>query len=115
MWKIYAGHVANDGLASEEASNSEGLTTKTEASFATFAIKFGIINPKISVGGCSISQGFVFATEFGEIGIVSIVAVENNTFWLHFEKRRLSAQITSEILVSEASGSEISECGNIDR
>ena len=81
-----AGHVANDGLASEEASNSEGLTTKTEASFATFAIKFGIINPKISVGGCAISQGFVFATEFGKVGVVRVIAVQDDDFRIHFEE-----------------------------
>ena len=70
-----ASHVAYDGFTGEKARHGENLAAEAEASFAALAIELGIIDTEIGIGRGAIGQGLGLALEFGEIGVVSVVAV----------------------------------------
>lgn len=45
-----------------------------------------MVNADVGIGRSAIGQGFVFATEFGKVGVVRVIAVQDDDFRIHFEE-----------------------------
>lgn len=102
-----AGHVGNSWFGVEEAGDVEGVVTKAEASFAAFTVKFRIIDFEVRIGGSAVAYGFGFAAEVAKSGIVSIVTIKDNNFWIHMKEAGFGAKISFEIGVVKTGWNKI--------
>ncbi len=70
--------MGDSGLAGDEAGNSKVFIAETETGFGAFAVEFGEIDADVGVRRGAVGEGLGLAAEGGEVGVVRVVAVQNN-------------------------------------
>ena len=109
-----AGHVGNVGFAGEEAGDGEVGVGEAKVGFSSLAVELGVFDAKVGIGRDAVGEGGFGAVEGGEVGIVGIVAVQNDDFGILAEEDGFGAEIGSEVGVGEAGGDEVGESGDGD-
>lgn len=79
-------HVRDDGFAGEEAGDRETGGAEREVDLGAFFVEFGAVDAEGGGAGGAIGESVSLANEAREVGVISIVFIENDNFWIHGEK-----------------------------
>ena len=109
-----AGHVGDVGFAGEEAGDGEVGVGEAKVGFSSLAVELGVLNAKVRIGRDAVGEGGFGAVEGGEVGIVGVIAVQNDDGGVLAEEDGLGAEEGGEIGVSETGGDKIGEGGDGD-
>lgn len=87
---------------------------EAETCFSSLAVELRMLNAKVRVGGGTVGKGGFGALEGREVGVMSIIAIENDDFGILTEEDGFGVEIGGEVGVGETSWDKIGEGGDGD-
>lgn len=73
-----------------------------------------MVDTDVGVRRSTVGESLVFAAEAGKIGIMGVIAIEDDDFGIHFKKVRLGVEVARFISISEARRNKVGESSGVN-